>query len=186
MKKISKLIKIMIILLIICSLILIILKNINVIKSKFIKPKYEIMKPQDYEEKMKELNGPKYKKVEVLKKFKGELPIGTITKRITDIVCNKWPEILVTTNEFSESDIKEYYLKNKENILVNFRINEINSFIQLIDKLKNINCNIKDECKYIEFEEEETYILVKVIYENEQEIEIKLKGEYASNFSIEF
>lgn len=186
MKKITKIMKILLIILITLILALIILNNMDFIKNIARKTDYEIMKPEDYEEEMSKIKSLSYKNTEILKYFKGDLPVGTITSQLTKIVCDRWPKLLLEVDSLSQDEIKEYYLENENSILVNYRVDDLEIFMKLLKQIRDIDCSLEDDCKYMEFLEGENCVVVKVVYQNGQNITFKLKGEFANRILIEF
>lgn len=171
-KVIKKIIFILLFVLVVFGVVLVILKSNIYAKIAQKNYGYEIMgvykDPQLEYEESKELE---YKNIGLLQSFTGELPVSSTTSTIKEIFLEKIPAVLEKVENLSVNDLTEYYSKNSYSIRRNLRIENEESFTNMINKVNDIKCNLKRDYKICEFIEEENYIKVNFIYETMENVE---------------
>lgn len=148
---------------------------------------YEIMgvyKPNDIATNQT-TKGISFKNMEILKSFKGELPVSTITKKIKSVFIDTIPEVITETADMDEETLKQYYSENVKYIRTRLRINNEESFLNMISKFREINCDLENDYDMCEFSSTE-YVSFKFIYTNGQYITCNISGENVKTFYLEF
>ena len=124
--------------------------------------------------------------ITVLQKLDGQLPVSTTTSTIKKIFIEEIPVIFEYCKELDDIKLKEYYVSNSGNIEENLRIDTETSFINMINMIKNIKCNIREDYEKCSFFEKEGKIFVNFSYINNQIVEFYIKGNDAYTFNLEF
>ena len=113
--------------------------------------------------------------ITVLQKLDGQLPVSTTTSTIKKIFIEEIPVIFEYCKELDDIKIEE-----------NLRIDTETSFINMINMIKNIKCNIREDYEKCSFFEKEGKIFVNFSYINNQIVEFYIKGNDAYTFNLEF
>lgn len=124
--------------------------------------------------------------ITVLQKLKGQLPVSTATSSIKKIFIEEIPKVFEECKDYDELKLKEYYNSNYNKIKSDLKIDTEESFVNMITKIKEINCNLQNDYDKCAFYEEEERIFVKFSYTNSQVIELYIKGNDAITFKLEF
>ena len=185
MKKKQKIIKSIIVISIVLIILLIILNNAEFLEKILNKHEYENIPPSDYQQFMESTKNLKFKNISVLQNLQGELPVSSVTTKLKDVFCEKIPKIIEDTKSLSEIEIDNYYKENEISIRVNLRIDNIESFRNMLEKFNKISSDLNEDYDYIEFSKDGS-IFAKIVYINEDKIEFELKGKNANNISLEF
>lgn len=128
-----------------------------------------------------------FKKTGALMNIGGELPVGTISKMFAKFYEKEIAVIYKNTKNLTEVQLKEYYLENINNIDLLTYIDEEESFINLVNKLRDINCNFEEDYEVCEFEQIEIgAIRVKCSFKNGYSLEGKLLGTHTSNLKVRY
>lgn len=127
-----------------------------------------------------------FKNVEVLyRNYRGEIPKVEIASRVERIALQYFP---IIKNQLEDEDISvyNYFENNKASIKNRFGITEEEKFKTLVERIKEINCNIED-CKSYQVLEDSftndgiyTKCTLVYTYSNNQEIKLDL---YINNSS---
>ena len=124
--------------------------------------------------------------VEVLNNFKGNLPVSTGMKEIKILLTDTIPVYLNKTKDLSRDDLKKYYQSNSKLILNELHISSEDSFVNMIEKFRNldleINLNTIDRCEL----SKEIAIKLKIVFNNESSIEVDMLGNNIETFYLEY
>ena len=93
-----------------------------------------------------------YKNIKILNDLKGNLPVSTTTKKVTACIYTNLPTILNEVRSYGEEELKEYYNSNSSDLEEKLYIYSEESFVNLIQKAKSINCDLVEDYDSCEFE----------------------------------
>lgn len=185
-KKIKLLITILILLLCISIIKFIITKieNYDPVEQEMKAYGYENLgiseNPQEDQKKEIEFNN-----ITVLKELKGSLQISTVIEKVEKTFLEEIPKVLDETKNMSHNQILKYYTDNMSDIRNNLNIDNQKSFLNMLEKLDNITCDIKTDYQKCEFSADDTLKLI-FYYNNNEKIECNIVGEHANLIMFEF
>lgn len=178
---------------IICIVILVILGLLILLYQKNIHNKKQAI--EDYghenmgvyiEENMQTEKNLEYKNIEVFNNFSGKLATSTMSKNIKNIMIKEIPLVIEETKTLSDTELEEYFEYNREDIKNKLKIENYQSFKNMLSKFSKLKSNLEKDYKICEFKQEEDYIEIKFIYENSEQIEFSLIGDSIIDFSLIF
>lgn len=171
-KIVKKIIFILLFMLIVFGIVLVILKS-NIYEKIAQKDYgYEIMGVyKDPEIEYEESKNLKYKNVGVLQGFTGELPVSSTSSTIKEIFLENIPKRLEDVQNLSSKDLLAYYNENQYDIKKNLRIESQESFVNMINKFHNVQCNLRKDYETCEFIRENDNIKINFTYETAENIE---------------
>ncbi len=186
-KKLKKNIIICIVILVIVGLLILLYQRRVLTREQAIEDYgYENMGVYVKEENIQTEKNLEYKNIEVFNNFSGKLAMSTMAKNIKNIMIKEIPLVIAETKSLSDNELEEYFESNRENIKNNLKIEDYQSFKNMVSKFSKLKSDLENDYKICEFQQEEDYIKVKFIYENSEEIEYRLIGDSIINFSLIF
>lgn len=191
-KKDDKKIKLLILILILLVLVFIIkfaisyIENYDEAKKEQENYGYETMPVyQTTEENYVPEKTIKYSNIRVLKDLKGELPSSTVITKVRTVFVEEIPPVIKEVGTYSSAKLKSYYAENKNDIRENLRIDNEESFLNMVEKFSKITCDLQKDFAACEFTNDENLGL-KFSYENGEVIECKIVGENSNTITFDF
>lgn len=146
---------------------------------------YDTMPAQNPTEEYVSEKTIKYSNLGVLTDLKGELPTSTVVKIVREVFVEEIPQILEKVEGYNQTQLKDYYNKNTEDILNNCRIATEQDFISMITTFSALTSDLTEDFSTCEFTKDEALGL-KFSYENGESVECKIIGENSNLITFEF
>ena len=141
--------------------------------------------PQN-EEYIKTKHTMNYKNIDILKSLNGNMQVSTTCKKVEACIYTNLPTIYENVKSYNESQLSDYYKNNTSNIKSQLHIISEKSFINLINKAKEANCDLTNDYKSCEFMFIDNKINFKVNYNNGKTIEAQLVGDNSASIAFDF
>ena len=157
--------------------------------AKLIADEYWDVSINDYDklsELIKEKHTMNYKNIDILKSLNGNMQVSTTCKKVEACIYTNLPTIYENVKSYNESQLSDYYKNNTPNIKSQLHIISEKSFINLINKAKEANCDLTNDYKSCEFMFIDNKINFKVNYNNGKTIEAQLVGDNSASIAFDF
>ena len=151
--------------------------------------KYEVMgvyKPENYVEPETVTKSIKFVNAEELNNFRGNLPVSTGMKTIKLLLTDIIPVYLEKTKDLSKDELKIYYANNANVILNELHISSESSFVNMIEKFRNIDLELNveniDRCEL----SYDMSVKLLIVFKNNHSIEVDMLGKTIETFYLEY
>jgi len=146
---------------------------------------YETMPVQNPKEEYIPEKAIKYSNLGVLTDLKGELPTSTVVKIVREVFVEEIPQILEKVNGYNQTQLKDYYNQNAEDIIDDCRVATEQDFIKMVTTFSVLTSDLTKDFSTCEFKNDEDLGL-KFSYENGESVECKIIGENSNLITFEF
>lgn len=136
-------------------------------------------------QEIKDENGIEFKNSIVLKELKGELQISTVTEKVEKAFLESIPKVLEETEDMSDYKLSKYYNDNSLEIRYNLYIDNEKSFLNMVEKFRNVTSNLTKDYESCKFLDEDVLKLV-FSYKNGEKVECNITGDNANTVIFEF
>lgn len=149
--------------------------------------KYEVMsvyKPENYVEP-EQTNVFKVTNMELLNNFKGNLPVSTGVAELRELYTEIVPHYLKQVEGMDRNSIKNYYNENYEVIEDDLHIDNVDSFLKMIEKFNDVKCDIASNIKQCNLVDNGKIEII-ILFNNDQTVTCKMSGNYITTFKLEY
>ncbi len=168
--------------------IIIFLISIFIGKAYYNKSKYgaQVMGSINNDEIKNTQHSMNYKNIELLKSLNGNMPVSSVCKKVEECIYINLPKIYDSVKDYDATELSNYYKTNIEDVNKKLYISSEKSFINLINKAKNINGDLINDYASCEFKYINNAIQFVVNYKNTKKIEALLIGDNSSTIRFDF
>ena len=128
----------------------------------------------------------KFVNAEELNNFRGNLPVSTGMKTIKLLLTDIIPVYLEKTKDLSKDELKIYYANNANVILNELHISSESSFVNMIEKFRNIDLELNveniDRCEL----SYDMSVKLLIVFKNNHSIEVDMLGKTIETFYLEY
>lgn len=182
----KRLLIILLILLVLLVLLVVIVNKISNMNKARLDYGYEVMGVKKDPEIEKKLDKSiAYKNISVLQELDGELPVSTVTNKIKQTFLTYIPDTIDDTRNMTKEELISYFDNNKIEIRKNLKIDNEDSFLNMIENFRQLNSDLKTEYESCSFSRDEN-IKLEFSYTNGETIECEVIGTNANTIMFQF